>query len=55
MKYQITVYTCTIIFFLFDFAPCMVFVRDCTILYFTIMILQNLGALDPYLCEENKV
>ena len=42
-------------FFLFDFAPCTVLIRDCMIIYFTIMISQNLGALDPYLCKKNRV
>ena len=30
-------------------------IRDCLTIYFTVMISQNLGALDPYLCEENRV
>ena len=42
-------------FFLFDFAPCTVLIRDCMIIYFTIMISPNLGALDPYLCEAKRV
>ena len=45
MKYQIIVHVG--LFFLFDFAPCMVLIRDCMIIYFTIMTSQNSGALDP--------
>ena len=54
IKYPIIIHVCTIIF-LFYFAPCTVFIRDCTIIYFTVMISQNFAALDPYLCEENRV